>query len=76
MGNNKSCKFYEKGKGKTVPLQAWSDPEGFRKLRIPDFMTTAQHDDKVVSPYAPVAFTPRKYNWYSFMLKAKSTPGP
>jgi len=29
-------------KGKAVPLQAWSDPEGSRKLRFPDFMTTAQ----------------------------------
>jgi len=24
----------------SVPLQAWSGPEGFRKLRFPDFMTT------------------------------------
>ena len=31
-----------KGKGKAVPLQAWTDPEGSRKLRLPDFMTTAQ----------------------------------
>jgi len=30
-----------KGKGKAVPLQASSGPEGSRKLRIPDFMTTA-----------------------------------
>ena len=30
-----------KGKGKAVPLQAWSSPEGSRKLRFPDFMTTA-----------------------------------
>jgi len=29
-------------KGKAVPLQAWSDPEGSRKLRFPDFVTTAQ----------------------------------
>ena len=29
------------GKGKTVPLQA-PDPEGSRKLRFPDFVTTAQ----------------------------------
>jgi hypothetical protein len=36
-------------KGKTVPLQAWSDPEGSRKLSFPDFMTTAQDDGKVVS---------------------------
>ena len=38
-----------KGKGKAVPLQAWSDPEGSRKLRFPDFMTTAQDVGKVVS---------------------------
>ena len=36
-------------KGKSVPLQAWSDPEGFRKFRFPDFMTTAQDGGKVVS---------------------------
>ena len=38
-----------KGKGKAVPLQAWSDPEGSRKLRFPDFMTMAQDGGKVVS---------------------------
>jgi len=26
-------------------------------------------------PYAPAAFTPRKYSWYSFLLEAGSTPG-
>ena len=31
-----------KGKGKAVPLQAWTGPEGSRKLRLPDFVTTAQ----------------------------------
>ena len=35
--------------GKAVPLQAWSGPEGSRKLRLPDFMTTAHDDGKVVS---------------------------
>jgi hypothetical protein len=38
-----------KGKGKPVPLQAWSGPEGSRKLRSPDFMTTAHEGGKVVS---------------------------
>ena len=33
-------------KGKAVPLQAWSGPEGSRKLRFPDFMTTAQDGGK------------------------------
>ena len=36
-------------KGKSVPLQAWSGPDGSRKLRFPDFMTTAQDGGKVVS---------------------------
>ena len=45
-------------------------------LRFPDFMTTAQDGGKVVQPYAPATFTPRKYNWYSFLLEAESTPGP
>jgi len=38
-----------KGKGKSVPLQAWGGPEGSRKLRFPDFMTTTQDGGKVVS---------------------------
>ena len=36
-------------KRKAVPLQAWSGPEGSRKLRFQDFMTTAQDGGKVVS---------------------------
>jgi hypothetical protein len=26
-------------KGKTIPLQAWTGPEGFRRLRFPYFKT-------------------------------------
>jgi hypothetical protein len=26
-------------KGKAIPLQAWTGPEGSRRLRLPDFMT-------------------------------------
>jgi len=29
-------------KDKAIPLQAWTGPEGSRKLRLPDFVTTAQ----------------------------------
>jgi len=32
-----------------VPLQAYSGPEGSRKLRFPDFMTMAQDGGKFVS---------------------------
>jgi len=34
---------------KAVPLQAWSGPEGSRKLRFPDFMTTAQVGGNIIS---------------------------
>ena len=40
--------FLSKKKSKAVPFQAWSGPEGSRKLRFPDFMT-AQDGGKVVS---------------------------
>jgi hypothetical protein len=53
-----------KGKGKTVPLQAWSGPEGSRKLRIPDYMTTAQDGGKVVSLTHPPPLPPGKCSWY------------
>jgi hypothetical protein len=47
---------------KAVPLQAWSLPEGSRKLRFPDFMTMAQDGGKVVSlthrPPLPPGNTP------------------
>jgi len=41
--------FYIMGKGKAVLLQAWTGPEGSRRLRLPDFVTTAQDGGKVVS---------------------------
>ena len=40
---------FQGNKGKSVPLQAWSGPEGSRKLGSPDFMTTAQESGKVVN---------------------------
>ena len=51
-----------KGNSKAVPLQARSGPEGSRKLRFPDFMTTAQDGGKIVSlthrPPLPPGNTP------------------
>ena len=37
------------GKGTAIPIQDWGGPEGSRKLRFPDFMTTAQDGGKVFS---------------------------
>ena len=44
-------------KGKAVPLQAWSGPQGSRKLRFPDFTTAAQDSSKA---YPPAAFNPQE----------------
>jgi len=38
-----------KFKGNAGPLQAQRDPVGSRKLKFPDFVTTAQDGGKVVS---------------------------
>ena len=62
---------------KAVLLQAWSGPEGSRKLRFPDFMTTAQGGGKVVSltyrPPLPPGNTPGTHfcwAWGSGVVKA------
>jgi hypothetical protein len=31
--------FHCKGKGKTIQLEVWTDPEVSRRLRLPDFKT-------------------------------------
>jgi hypothetical protein len=31
------CKRKGKSKSKAIPLQAWTGPEGFRRIRLPDF---------------------------------------
>ena len=35
-------------KDEAVPLQAWNGPEGSRKLRFPDLITTTQDGGKIV----------------------------
>jgi len=36
-GAHMGFKQFEKGKGQAIPLQAWTDPEGYRRLRLPVF---------------------------------------
>ena len=52
-----------KKKGKSVPLQPWTGPEGSRKLSFPDFMTTAQ-DGGRLSALRTGRLHPRKSPWY------------
>ena len=63
-------------KGKSVPLQAWSGPQGSRKLWYPDFMTTAQDGGKVVSLTHRPPLPPGNAPGYSFLLETESAPRP
>jgi hypothetical protein len=65
-----------KSKSNAVPLQAWSGPDGSRRFKVPWFRDNGAEWWYVCQPYAPTAFTPRKYSWYSFLLEAESIPGP
>jgi len=39
LGPYPTSKLLATVKGKAIPLQAWSGPEGSRRLRLPDFKT-------------------------------------
>ena len=45
--------YIYKGNRKSVPLQAWSGPEGSRKLRFSDIVTTGQDGGKVSLTHRP-----------------------
>ena len=47
-------------KGKAIPIQAWTGPEGSRMLRLPDFQTIGTWKWQGCQPYAPAAFTPQE----------------
>jgi len=39
MGSGTTVNTTDVLKGKAIPLQAWTDPEGSRRLRLPNFKT-------------------------------------
>jgi hypothetical protein len=57
------------GKGKAIPLQTWTGPEGSRRLRLPDFKKIGTRQWQGCQPNTPTAFNPSKYYWYSFLLR-------
>ena len=61
---------------KAIPLQPWTGPEFSRRLRLPDLKTIGTWRGKVVSPTHRPPLPHRKYSWYSFLLRAESTPVP
>jgi hypothetical protein len=48
----------EMTEGKTISLQAWTGPEGSRRLRLPDFKTMGTWKWQCCQRYAPASFTP------------------
>jgi len=62
-------------KGKAVPLQARWGPEGSRKLRFSDFVTTAQ-DGGRLSALRTGHLYPQEKLLMLILLEAESTPGP
>jgi hypothetical protein len=63
-------------KGKAIPLQAWTGPEGSGRLRLTDSKQSTHEGGKVVSLTHRPPLPPRKYTWNSFLSEAESTPGP
>ena len=62
-------------KCKAVPLQAWSGPEGSRKLRSPYFMTTANDGGKMVSLKHRPPLSPRNTPGTHFCSRLRRPQG-
>jgi len=62
--------------GKAVPLQAWSFPEGSRKLRFPDFMKTTQDGGKIISLTHRPPLPPENAPGTHFCQSLSRPPGP
>jgi hypothetical protein len=64
-------------KGKTIPVTGGGRPWGFVEFEVPRFQDNRHM--KVVrlsALHTSRLYPPRKLSWYSFLLKAESTPGP
>ena len=55
-----SYRVYIIHKGKAIPLQAWTGPEGSRRLRFPDFKTIGTWRWQGCQLYAPATFYPQE----------------
>ena len=57
---------------KAITVLASSGPESSRRLRPPNFKTIGTWRWQGCQPYAPAAFTRRKYSWYSFFADPRA----
>jgi hypothetical protein len=62
-------------KSKAIPLQAWTGPEGYRRLRLPRFQDNRHMKlIRLSALRTGRLYPPKKYSWYSFLLESGSTP--
>jgi hypothetical protein len=52
--------WHAASKGKAIPLQAWTGPDGSRSLRLPYFKTVGTWKWQGCQPYEPSDFTPHE----------------
>jgi hypothetical protein len=65
------------GNVKAIHLSGCGGPQGCETSRLPHFLDNRLTDGgKVVSLTRRQPFVPQEDSWYSFLLEAKSTPGP
>jgi len=58
------------------PCTRLDGPWGLQEFEVPSFHDNRHMKVEGCQAYAPSAFTPRRYLWYSYLLAAESTPGP
>ena len=63
--------------GKAFFVQAWTDPQGCRRLRLLEFLDNPHMKVVKLSTLSTGRlYLPREDTDYSFLLKAEFTPGP
>ena len=66
--------MYEYKKRYSSPVTGLEWPRGFQEVKVPRFHDNGTGWWQGCQPYAPAAFSPRKFTWYSFLLEAETTP--
>jgi len=57
-----------------IPIEAWTGPEGSKRLRLPEFVDI-RHMKVARLSALNTGIYPRKYSRFSFLFKAESSPG-